>query len=101
MLEGKVVNCVELKLEKSVDAEYSSIQLNLAEVFSEVRESFIESMSWSELINQPVDQLDLIKWSWIRCDKINGLGVYSWSVKQANSGTVTKVDSDLVTTFIL
>jgi hypothetical protein len=69
MLERKVINHVELKLEKSIGAEYSSIQLKLEksikEVFSEVRESFIESVCWSELISQAVDQLDLIKWSWI------------------------------------
>jgi hypothetical protein len=46
------------------------------------------------------EQLDLIKWSWIRCDKISELGVYSWAVKQSNSGTVMEVESDLVTTVI-
>jgi hypothetical protein len=104
MSERKVVNCVELKLEKSVGVEYSSIQLKLEsikEVISEVRERFIESICWSELISQPVDQLDLIKWSWMWCDKVSELGVYSWAVKQSNRGTVTKVESDLVTTVIL
>jgi hypothetical protein len=61
--------------------EYSSIQLKLEEsikeAFSEVRESFIESMIWSELIRESVDQLNLMTWSWIRCDKISELGVYS------------------------
>jgi hypothetical protein len=70
-------------------------------VFSEVRESFIESICWSVLITQPVDQLDLIKWSWILCDKVSELGVYNWAVKQSNRGTVTKVESDLVITVIL
>jgi hypothetical protein len=44
ILERKVVNCVELKLEKSVGAMYAGIQLKLEEsikeVYSEVRESF-------------------------------------------------------------
>jgi hypothetical protein len=64
---------------------------------NEVRESFIESICWSELF----DQLDLIKWSWIRRDKISEFGVYSWAIKQSNRGTVTKVKSDLVTTAVL
>jgi hypothetical protein len=76
---------VELKLEESVFSKYSSVHLKLEgsikEVSSEVRESFIESISWSKLISQSVDQLDLIKWSWIRCDKTSKLGVYSWAVK--------------------
>jgi hypothetical protein len=45
MLEGRVVNCVELKLEESVGAENLSIQLKrkqaIKEVISELRESFI------------------------------------------------------------
>jgi hypothetical protein len=61
-------------------------------------ERFVASICWWELIRQSVDQSNLIKWSWIQCVKVNGLGVYSWTVTQPNSGTVTNVESDLVTT---
>jgi hypothetical protein len=51
MFERNVVNCVECKLENSVGVKYSSIQLkseeSIKEVYSEVRESFIDSVSWS------------------------------------------------------
>jgi hypothetical protein len=50
---------VEPKLEEIVGAKYLSIQLKLKEVYSEVRESFVDSMSCSELISQPIGQLDL------------------------------------------
>jgi hypothetical protein len=32
------------------------------------------------------------------CDKVSGLGVFSWTAEQPNSGAATKVDSDTVTT---
>jgi hypothetical protein len=51
---------VEPKLEESVGAKYSSIHLKLKEVYREVRESCIKSIRWSELISQPIDQLDII-----------------------------------------
>jgi hypothetical protein len=61
---------VKWKLEESVGTKYSSSQLKLEasikEVHSEVKESFIASVCWRELIRQSVDQLYLIKWSWIR-----------------------------------
>jgi hypothetical protein len=80
---------VKWKLEESVSAKYSSRQLKLEvsikEVYSGVRESFVSSVCWGVLIRQSVDQLYLSKWSWIRCDKVSGLGVYSWAAKQWDS----------------